>query len=70
VAAVPTVIWENPDPALISTSFGEQQTLTIRMACRRFTRLCNGVNKNLGTLKAVLAFPITWYSVVRIHRTR
>ena len=53
--AVPTVVWGNPDPDRIGTSFIERQNLTIRLACRRFTRLCNGFSKKLENLKAALA---------------
>jgi hypothetical protein len=43
------MVWGNSDPACIGTSFIERQSLTIRMACRRFTRLCNGFSKKLRT---------------------
>jgi hypothetical protein len=69
VEAVPTVVWGNPDPARIGTSFIERQNLTIRMACRRFTWLCNGFSKKLDNLKAALALHFAWYNLVRIHRT-
>jgi len=39
------------------------------MACRRFTRLCNGFSKKLENLKAVQALHFAWYNLVRIHRT-
>ncbi|PYM65063.1 MAG: hypothetical protein DMD79_05370 [Candidatus Rokuibacteriota bacterium] len=39
------------------------------MACRRFTRLCNGFSKKLESLKAALALHFAWYNLVRIHRT-
>lgn len=69
VEAVPTVVHGNPDPALISTSFIERQNLTVRMACRRFTRLTNGFSKKLDHLKAALALHFAWYNLVRIHRS-
>jgi hypothetical protein len=64
------VVWGNPDPDQIGTSFLERQNLTIAMACRRFTRLCNGFIKKLENLKAALALHFAWYNLVRIHRTR
>lgn len=69
VEAVLTVVHGSPDPALISTSFVERQNLTIRMACRRFTRLTNGFSKKLANLKAALAVHFAWYNLVRIHRS-
>jgi IS1 family transposase len=69
IDAVPTVIYGNPDPAFISTSYVERQNLTVRMACRRFTRLTNAFSKKLDNLKAALALHFAWYNFVRIHRT-
>ena len=63
------MVWGNPDPDRIGTSFVERQNLTIRMACRRFTRLCNGFSKKLENLKAALALHFAWYNLVRIHRS-
>jgi len=68
--AVPTVVYGQPDPqAYISTSYVERQNLTIRMACRRFTRLTNAFSKKLENLKAALALHFAWYNFVRIHRS-
>jgi IS1 family transposase len=69
VEAVPTVVNGSPDPALISTSYIERQNLTVRIACRRFTRLTNGFSKKLEDLKAALALHFAWYNFVRIHRS-
>lgn len=63
------MIHGTPDPALISTSFIERQNLTVRMACRRFTRLTNGFSKKLENLRAALALHFAWYNLVRIHRS-
>ncbi len=67
VEAVPTVIHGNPDPAKVSTSFVERQNLTIRMACRRFTRLTNAFSKKLDNLKAAIALFFAYYNFCRIH---
>lgn len=69
VEAVPTVVHGNPDPAFVSTSYVERQNLTIRMACRRFTRLTNAFSKKLENLKAALALHFAYYNFVRIHRS-
>ena len=69
VEAVPTVVHGNPDPAFVSTSYIERQNLTIRMACRRFTRLTNAFSKKLDNLRAALALHFAWYNFVRIHRS-
>lgn len=69
VEAVPTVVHGTPDPEHISTSCIERQNLTVRMACRRFTRLTNAFSKKLDNLKAALALHFAWYNFVRIHRT-
>ncbi len=67
VEAVPTVVYGQPDPAYISTSYVERQNLTIRMACRRFTRSTNAFSKKLENLKPALALHFCWYNFARIR---
>jgi IS1 family transposase len=66
---VSTPITGNPDPARICTSHVERQNLTIRMMCRRFTRLTNAFSKKLANLKAALALHFAYYNFCRIHQT-
>jgi len=66
---VSTPITGNPDPRHISTSYVERQNLTIRMMCRRFTRLTNAFSKKLANLKAALALHFAYYNFCRIHQT-
>lgn len=61
------MVYGEPDPAHISTSCIELQNLTIRMACRRSTRLTNAFSKKLENLKAALALHFAHYNFVRIH---
>jgi len=69
VEAVPTVVWGNPDPALVSASFVERQNLTLRMHMRRFTGLTNAFSKKLDTHKAMIALHYMHYNFGRIHKT-
>ena len=57
----------NHDPAFVSTSYVERQNLTIRMACRRFTRLTNAFSEKLNNLKAGLALHFAYDNFVTIH---
>lgn len=57
-----------PDERTISTSFVERQNLSVRMECRRFTRLTNAFSKKLANLKASVALHYAHYNFVRIHR--
>jgi len=66
---VSTVINGNPDPDRICTSHVERQNLTIRMMCRRFTRLTNVFSKKMANLKAALALHFAYYNFCRIHQT-
>jgi IS1 family transposase len=59
----------SPNADDISTSYVERQNLTIRMMCRRFTRLTNAFSKKLANLKAALALHFAYYNFCRIHRT-
>ncbi len=58
-----------PDPDHIATSYIERQNLSVRMECRRFTRLTNAFSKKLANLKASVALHYAHYNFVRIHRT-
>jgi len=64
---VSTTITGSPDPGRVCTSYVERQNLTIRMACRRFTRLTNAFSKKLENLKAALALHFAHYNFVRVH---
>lgn len=64
-----TVECGNPDPEKISTSHVERNHLTVRMQCRRFTRLTNGFSKKVENLKAAVALHFAHYNFVRVHST-
>ena len=67
--AVQQRITGNPDPAHISTSFIERQTLTMRMSIRRFTRLTNAFPKKVDNHKAAQALYFMRHNVGRIHKS-
>jgi len=56
-------------PAEISTSYAERQNLSLRMACRRFTRLTNGFSKKLDNHVAAVALYVAFYNFCRVHET-
>ena len=57
----------NPDPAAVSTSYVERNTLTIRMAIRRFTRLTNAFSKKIENHTCSVALHFMHYNFCRIH---
>jgi hypothetical protein len=63
------VLIGTPDPEHVSTSYVERQNLSVRMECRRFTRLTNAFSKKLANLKASVALHDAHYNFVRVHRT-
>ena len=62
-------IMGDPDPKHISTSYIERANLSMRMECRRFTRLTNAFSKRLENMKAAVALHFAHYNFVRMHRT-
>jgi len=64
-----SVITGNPDQAKISTSYVESQNLTLRMHCRRLTRLTNAFSKKLDNLKAAIGLHFGYYNFVKRHNT-
>ena len=56
-------------PAEISTSYVERGNLSIRMACRRFTRLTNGFSKKLENHEAAVSLYVAHYNLCRVHES-
>jgi hypothetical protein len=54
-------------PAEISTSYVERGNLSLRMGCRRFTRLTNGFSKKLENQCAAVALYVAHYNLCRKH---
>lgn len=54
-------------PAQISTSYVERQNLSVRMGCRRFTRLTNGFSKKLDNHLAAVSLYVAHYNLCRVH---
>lgn len=62
-----TVIAGNPNIDTITTSHVEKQNHTLRMHCRRLTRLTNAFSKKLENFKAAVALNFAYYNFVKIH---
>jgi len=59
----------NPDPDKICTSIVERSNLSIRMGCRRFTRLTNAFSKKYENHWAAVMLWYTYYNFCRVHRS-
>ena len=59
----------NPQIDLISTSHVEKQNHTLRMHCRRLSRLTNAFSKKLENFKAAVALHYGYYNFVKSHKT-
>ena len=57
----------NPENCKISTSYVEKQNLTIRMHCRRLTRLTNAFSKKLENFESAIGLHFGYYNLVKIH---
>jgi len=69
VCATKEVKIGDPDMAHISTSYVERSNLTLRMGCRRFTRLTNAFSKKVENHGHALALHFMYYNFGRIHKT-
>lgn len=58
-----------PDPAQVSTSYAERQNLTMRMNCRRLTRLTNGFSKKIENHRHAMSLHYMYYNFCRVHQT-
>ena len=59
----------NPYYDYISTSHVERQNLTMRMHCRRLSRLTNAFSKKLENFKAAISLHFMYYNFVKTHKT-
>jgi hypothetical protein len=62
-----TVLNGAPNVRLISTSHIEKQNHTLRMHCRRLTRLTNAFSKKLENFRAAVAMNFAYYNFCKIH---
>jgi len=67
VAVEKTVVSGAPDTNLISTSHVEKQNHTLRMHCRRLTRLTNAFSKKIGNFETAVALNFAYYNFVKTH---
>jgi IS1 family transposase len=62
-----TVVYGMPDVNRISTSHVEKQNHTLRMHCRRLTRLTNAFSKKFENFEAAVALNFAYYNFVKTH---
>jgi len=62
-----TIIQGMPDVNRITTSHVESQNLTLRMHCRRLTRLTNAFSKKLENFEAAVALNFAYYNFCKTH---
>jgi IS1 family transposase len=61
------IIQGNPRVARITTSHVEKQNHTLRMHCRRLSRLTNAFSKKLDNFKAAVALHFVYYNFCKSH---
>jgi len=64
-----TLVCGMPDVNHISTSHVEKQNHTLRMHCRRLTRLTNAFSKKLENLEAAVSLNFAYYNFCKRHIT-
>lgn len=63
------IVSGQPDKKHISTSYAERSNLTLRMGCRRFTRLTNTFLKRIENHAVAVSLHMMHYNFARIHKT-
>jgi IS1 family transposase len=63
-----TVITGAPDVNRITTSHIEKQNHTLRMHCRRLTRLTNAFSKKFENFEAAVALNFAYYNFCKTHK--
>jgi hypothetical protein len=56
-----------PDIRRISTSHVEKQNHTLRMHCRRLTRLTNAFSKKFESFQAAVSLNFAYYNFCKVH---
>ncbi len=64
-----TVVQGMPDVSKISTSHVEKQNHTLRMHCRRLTRLTNAFSKKVENFQAAVSLNFAYYNFCKTHGT-
>lgn len=63
------VVHGMPDKYFVNTSYAERANLTLRMGCRRFTRLTNAFSKKVENHAWAVSRHLMHYNFARIHKT-
>ena len=63
-----TVLVGMPDISRITTSHVEKQNHTLRMHCRRLTRLTNAFSKKFENFEAAVALNFAYYNFCKTHK--
>lgn len=63
-----TAISGTPNMDLVTTSHIEKQNHTLRMHCRRLTRLTNAFSKKIENFEAAVALNFAYYNFVKTHK--
>jgi IS1 family transposase len=58
-----------PEYQHVSTSYAERANLTLRMGCRRFTRLTNAFSKKVENHAWAVSLHLMHYNFARVHKT-
>jgi IS1 family transposase len=64
-----TIVSGMPDVNRITTSHVESQNLTLRMHCRRLTRLTNAYSKKFKNFQAAVALNFAYYNFCKTHNS-